>query len=110
MDRRQRVYVMTCAVMMAYCVAFVIATRIAIPLWWYLPLERQWSFGFRPSGLAMDWYGRTLFAIGAAVVVLALTAIITSRRSALSERAARGWGIAVAVSIVAAISAVVRLH
>lgn len=32
------------------------------PLLWYVPLERRFSFGQRPTAIAMDWYGRTLLA------------------------------------------------
>lgn len=42
---------------------FLGAALRPIPLLWYLPLERAWSFEVSPPGFAMAWFGLTGLAL-----------------------------------------------
>lgn len=78
----------------------------ALPLPWYLPMERRWVFGVSAPGLGMDWYGRTAWSVVAAVGGAGLAALGgrwladgTTRRMA---GVVGGWALS-AVWIVAAL-------
>lgn len=66
------------------------------PLWWYLPLERRFSFGARPAEISMDWYGRTLLASVVAVLSGGAAALI--RRFLPRTPGAPPWLYALAIA------------
>lgn len=65
------------------CLAFVATLVAPIPLPWYLPEARGWSWGMRPETLGMDFYGRALFAAAAGILALGMVAL--TRRLGLQE-------------------------
>lgn len=64
MQRAQALYVASFLATIAFALAFVYPSLSPTPVLWYYPLEHRWAFELQPSGLAMDWYGRTLLAAG----------------------------------------------
>ncbi len=63
-------------------------TTVRVPLFWYLPLERQFAFGVLGTGAAMDFYGRLLWSV---IGGLAVGAIGAWRLPVLDEPAVRRW-------------------
>jgi small-conductance mechanosensitive channel len=43
-------------------------TLLKIPVTWYYPLERRYALELRPTGLAMDFYGRLFASVVCAAV------------------------------------------
>ncbi len=58
----------SCAAATVFGAAFLIMGLVRAPLFWYHPLDRAFVLELRPHGLAMDFYGRTLYATIAAAV------------------------------------------
>jgi hypothetical protein len=58
----RRDYLGGCAMLLAFAGTFFLLQLIPMPLFWYHPLERVFQLETRPSGLAMDFYGRTLWS------------------------------------------------
>jgi hypothetical protein len=56
----------------AGCVTYAIAMRRGSVGIWYLPLARAWAFGQKPAGVAMSWYGRTVYVFAFALLGAAL--------------------------------------
>lgn len=63
----------------AFAIAFVYPMLGSQPVPWYYPLERRWAFQIKPSGLAMDFYGRVLVATITWSVVFMVTLPIVRR-------------------------------
>lgn len=62
MPRAQAIYVASFIAIIAFALAFVYPSLSPTRVLWYYPLEHRWAFEINASGLAMDWYGRTLLA------------------------------------------------
>jgi hypothetical protein len=45
-----------------FAATFFSTTIVDVPLFWFDPVRSSWSFGHRPSTVAIDWYGRTLMS------------------------------------------------
>lgn len=85
MRRRDAIVLSFCLGIVTTAVLYVVNPRAPI----YYPLERSWSWVKTPGVPLMAWYGRSLWAIGGGLVVLAV-AIVASRRWA-SDRPAPKW-------------------
>ncbi len=59
--------------LLAGSAVFCLCSLTSLPQLWYLPIEREWLFGAQPPGLAMAWYGRTLYVMLAGFAVGALS-------------------------------------
>jgi hypothetical protein len=68
MERRHAVYVGLCAATVAFAVSYMVPAVVPVAVPWYYPLERRWALEVEPTGMAMDWYGRTLLSAVAAIV------------------------------------------
>lgn len=92
----------------AFGLAYLASAIGAIPIVWYHPLERRFSFAVRPPGFAMDWYGRTALALtcGALVAIVAYGVTARGTLARLLERrsvvlaVARATGLVVLVDFV----------
>jgi hypothetical protein len=62
-----------CVATGAFALAYVLPAFVPVPLPWYHPVERLWTVGVHASGIAMDFYGRCLFAAAVSSLVAALT-------------------------------------
>jgi hypothetical protein len=72
----------------AFGLAFLAPSLRPMPLLWYQPLVRAWTFELRPSGFAMEWFGRTALAIGVGALV-GVAAWAMSQRGAFARWLAR---------------------
>ncbi len=66
--KAERVHVAVCLAAIAFAVAFAVPSLIRVPVLWYYPLERHFAFESQPHALAMDFYGRVLGGLAAAMV------------------------------------------
>lgn len=83
---RRRAY-LSCILLLATSVAFSLTAVVALPVPLYLPLSRRFVLG-ATAELAMDYYGRSLFAlaVGAAAGLLAHLVLRSGRAARPSGR------------------------
>lgn len=81
---------------LVFGVVFLASALGRWPVPWYFPLQHRWEVARRVSGLAMDWYGRSLVALLAGVAAGALAYGIARFPSAARLFARRGFVAAVA--------------
>jgi hypothetical protein len=62
MSNKYATHLAVCVATIAFALAYAVPAFIPVPLPWYHPAERAWTFGVHASGIAMDFYGRCLFA------------------------------------------------
>jgi hypothetical protein len=79
-----------CAAATAFALAFAWPAYAPLRVLWYYPLEHRWAFEVKPTGLAMDWFGRGLLGAGGAAVAFAVVYLVGRRRPP-SERLLRLW-------------------
>lgn len=77
--RAQGDFAAGCAMLTAFGAAFLVMGLVPMRLFWYHPLEHRWLLEMRPQGLAMDFYGRTLYASMAAVVAALVARALATR-------------------------------
>ncbi len=87
MDRKPTLYVGLCAAIMGASLGFMFPAISPLRVFWYYPLLHRWVFELRPTGLAMDWYGRSLFTFYAGAVAFAVTYLVARPFKAISQRA-----------------------
>lgn len=83
-SRAAPVLVALLAARAAFGLAYLVSSMRPIPMPWYHPLLRAWSFELRPADFAMDWYGRTALALAASLVV-GMGAFAAAKRPALAR-------------------------
>lgn len=85
----------------AVALGYVLAQALGWPMVWFDSATRVWSAGPKPSSAAMDFFGRSLWALGCGGVA-ATAAWLVFRRRGVGPSAAR-W-VAVAAATVVAVS------
>lgn len=70
MSTKHAAHLATCVATFAFALALAFPAFVPVPLPWYRPVEHTWSFEVHASGIAIDFYGRCMFA----AVVSALAA------------------------------------
>lgn len=80
----------------AFGIAFLVPSLRPTPLLWYQPLLRAWTFELRPSGFAMEWFGRTALAIGVGAIVGVATWALSQRGAFARWLAQPGMALALA--------------
>jgi hypothetical protein len=75
MSAKHAVYLAACVAI----IAFAIALELPVPTLWYRPVEREWLFAARPSGIAIDFFGRCLVATASSIAATATTYAIARR-------------------------------
>jgi hypothetical protein len=83
--RSRALFVAVSAGTIAFVFAFAYPMVHEMAVLWYYPLEHRWAYEARPAGLAIDFYGRVLFAMIAWAAAFLVTLAI-ARRRAPSER------------------------
>jgi hypothetical protein len=89
--RRYAIYLGLCAASIAFSLVFVAPSFHPFSVLWYLPLEHRWELAVRPRGLAIDWFGRLLWATIAAPVAYAMVAFAAGRMRRVSTSALTLW-------------------
>lgn len=85
-------YFAWCGAIVVASVVFVVPTFATVPLLWYYPLAHTWALETGPSGFALDWYGRTIWAVLAAALAFPLGLALARRVRAPSPRGFFMWG------------------
>ena len=104
MPRWQRVYLTSCAAVIAYALAYVGVDYGQVPRPYHFQLEHRFVLGVRIQGLPSGYVGQWLWALAAALLVAAATWLVAGRRRApVSDRAlglAAAWaGTAFAIAV-----------
>jgi len=102
MERKSALYVATCAMIVAASLAYVYPAFAPMRALWYYPTEHRWVFELRPNGVAMDWFWRTLLAIGAGAIGFAVALTIARRLRSITPRAFALWAAWAATAVVLA--------
>ena len=91
MSTKHAVHLAVCVGIIAFAVAFALPAFVDMPMLWYRPVDRVWSFDHADGAIAMDFFGRCLFAMTATGIVSAATYALARR----TRRAASPWTVAV---------------
>ena len=91
MEPKHAVYVALSAAAIGFCLVFMMPSFYPVAVPWYYPLEHHFALEVTPQGLAMDWYGRTLYASGAALFSYFVVGRIAARMRPLSPGACALW-------------------
>lgn len=91
MSKAEALYAALCGAAAAFALGFVWPAFKSTAVFWYYPLERRWALEARPSGLAMDWFGRCFTGTLAGLVAFAIIYVIARRMRPLSRRGFGLW-------------------
>lgn len=91
MDEKNGLYFGLCAAAIGTSLGFAFPAFSQMRVLWYYPLQHRWAFEVRPAGLAMDWYGRALFASAAGAVAFLIARAIGRRLATISARSFGLW-------------------
>jgi hypothetical protein len=80
MSTKYSVYFATCVAIVTFALALAAPAFVDIPILSYRPVEHAWSLDVHPAGgIAMDFFGRCLFATLVAGALAAVTYVIARR-------------------------------
>ena len=82
--RKHAIFVALCAAGIGFCLMFVAPAFYPMKVLWYYPLEHRWALELAPDGLAMDWFGRIVWASVAGAVTGALAWLVARRLRSLA--------------------------
>ncbi len=91
MSKGSAAYFGWCGAVIVASLVYVAPAFTTVPVLWYYPLTHGWALEGRPGGFALDWYGRTLWAILAAAISFVVGRAIARRMSTASPRAYQMW-------------------
>lgn len=80
-----QLFVAFLAARLAYGLTFLVSAMRKSPVPWYMPLEHRFVWASRPDGLGMDWYGRTLLALVAAILLGSLAYGLSKKSAWLAK-------------------------
>ncbi len=80
-----------CAMMAAFGLVFLVMGLVPLPLLWYHPLDHRWLLETRPQGLAIDFFGRTIYASAAAAIAGVAGRVVGARSAALPRERLWLW-------------------
>ena len=82
MSTKYAVHFATCVAVIAFAIGLALPSFVDVPIYWYHPVDRAWSWEAHPSGgIAMDFFGRCLLATGLSAALAALTYAAARRLS-----------------------------
>jgi len=85
--KQEALFVALSAGAIAFAFAFIAPMLTGARVPWYYPLEHRWAFEAKPVGLALDFYGRTLFALAAWAITVMIALPLAKRAKSISARA-----------------------
>jgi hypothetical protein len=91
MESKHATFVAWCAAIVGSSLAFVFPALTPVRVLWYYGLEHRWALEIRPSGFAMDWYGRSLLAVAGGVVGYVLAYLLARGVGRVSRRGMMIW-------------------
>lgn len=91
MNAPKAAYFAWCAAIVVASLVFVMPAFTTVPMIWYYPVARVWALESRPDGFALDWYGRTIWAVLAAALTFPVGLSVARRVRAPSPRAYVLW-------------------
>lgn len=86
MRRADLLFVALSLATVVFAIMFVLPMFYESSVPWYYPLERRWAFEVKPTGLAMDFYGRLIHASLAATVAFVITALVGRKKQSFEPR------------------------
>lgn len=86
MRKADLVFVALCLATIAFALVFVSPMFGELSVPWYYPLERRWALEVKPKGLAMDFYGRTLWAMFAATGTFVVAVLAGRKKRSIEPR------------------------
>lgn len=104
MQPNHAVYLGLCAAIVAFTLAYIYPAVSPVPTFWYYPLEHRWAFELQGSGMAMDWYGRSLAATLAGLAGFAIGWSLGRLRKRPMGRAFKLWAAWAATAVVFAMA------
>ena len=91
MEREHALYIALCVAILGFPLAFGYPAHVETRVLWYYPIEHRWAFEVQPTGLAMDWYGRTLLATAVAIAAFFGVYGLSRRWKIVRERSFKMW-------------------
>lgn len=85
MRRSEALFVAMCIGTIAFVITFLLPFFSSQRVAWYYPLQHRWAYEVKPHGLAMDFYGRLMFALGVGSVAVTLSIVVARRFQDLGE-------------------------
>jgi len=86
MRKQEALALAMCAATIAFAVAFVYPMLATQAVAWYYPLEHRWAYEAKPTGLAMDFFGRTFQAMIAWSLVFVVVFALARRLRVIHSR------------------------
>lgn len=91
MSKAGAAYFGWCGAVILASLVYVVPAFMTVPLLWYYPLTHGWALESYPTGFALDWYGRTIWAASTAALAFPVLTALARRSSNPSPRAYRLW-------------------
>jgi hypothetical protein len=104
MTRAQALYAALCGAAIGFALSFAWPAYSPTRVFWYYPLERRWAYEFKPSSLAMDWFGRCLLSTVVAAVAFAVIYFVALRLRPLTRRGYNLWAAWMVTAVLLAMS------
>ena len=79
MSTKHAIHLATCVATIAFALALAFPAFVPVALPWYHPVDRSWTLEAHATGVAIDFYGRLLFASLAAACAAAATYVFARR-------------------------------
>ena len=104
MRKQDAVYIALCvgAIAFAFTFAYPLIDASRVP--WFYVLERAWAVEARPTGVAIDFYGRLLYAVMAWCIAFTAALTIAKRMRGVSARTLHlftAWALTATVLVMA---------
>ncbi len=91
MSRSHAAYFAWCGAIVVASLVYVAPAFTTVPVVWYYPLSHAWVLEGRPGGFALDWFGRTLWAVLAMAITFPAALAVATRLPSPSARGFRLW-------------------
>jgi hypothetical protein len=102
MRRQDALFVAMAVGTIAFAIAFVYSAFTPESIVWYYPVDHRWAFEIKPSGVAMDFYGRLLQALVAWSIAFVVALAIARKVRSAGTRAVvlvGGWALAATIFV-----------
>jgi hypothetical protein len=101
MPGRHALHLAICVATIAFAFALALPAFVPIPVLWYAPNDHAWSFEVHAHGIAMDFYGRCLFASAASALAGVVTYAYALRRRRAPIALFTTWALSLTLLVIA---------